>query len=57
MSVVYCVGSGLCDELVTLLDESYRVFVSVCDLETSKRGSLSSSWAVVTQKNFVLLIY
>jgi hypothetical protein len=39
-----CVGSGLCDELITCPEESYRVCASVClsvcpivcDLETSK---------------------
>jgi len=25
-----CVGSDLCDELMTRLEESYRVFVCVC---------------------------
>jgi len=32
MFVVYCVGSGSCDELITRLEESYRlcVFVSNC---------------------------
>jgi hypothetical protein len=29
-SVVCCVGSGLCDELITRSEESYRVCVSVC---------------------------
>ena len=43
--VVCCVGSGLCDELGTLSEKSYRmrvcvcvfvcVYVSLCDLETS----------------------
>jgi hypothetical protein len=27
VSVVYCVGSGLCDELIPNSEESYRVFV------------------------------
>jgi hypothetical protein len=31
--VVCCVGSGLCDELISRSEESYRV--CVCDLETS----------------------
>jgi len=33
----FCVGSGLCDELITRPEESYRLCVSVCDsdLETS----------------------
>jgi hypothetical protein len=39
--VVYCVGSGLCDELITCSEESYLVCVCVCvgrivcDTETS----------------------
>jgi len=28
--VVYCVGSGVCDELITCPEESYRVCVCVC---------------------------
>lgn len=30
-----CVDSVLCDELVTRSEESYRLCVTVCDLETS----------------------
>jgi len=35
--VLYCVGSGPCDELITRSEESYRVCVSNCvyDLESS----------------------
>ena len=35
-----CIGSGLCDELITRSGESYGVFVCliICDLETSKMG-------------------
>ena len=33
-------GRGLCDELITRPEESYRLWcVVVCDLETSKRGA------------------
>jgi hypothetical protein len=33
-------GRGLCDELITLLEESYRLWcVVVCDLETSRMRS------------------
>jgi hypothetical protein len=37
VSCVCCVGSGLCDELITRSEESYSecVCVYVCDLETS----------------------
>ena len=35
MFVVCCVGSGLCDGLITASGESYRVCVSECDLERS----------------------
>ena len=33
-------GRGLCDELITRLEESYRLWcVVVCDLETSRMGA------------------
>jgi len=33
-------GRGLCDELITLPEESYRLCcVVVCDLETSRMGA------------------
>jgi len=33
-------GRGLCDELITRPEESYRLFcVVVCDLETSRMGA------------------
>ena len=38
----FCVlsGRGLCDELITRPEESYRLWcVVVCDLETSKMGA------------------
>jgi len=36
VSVVCCPGRGLCDELITRPEESYRLCcVIVCDLETS----------------------
>jgi hypothetical protein len=31
---VSCLGAGFCDELITLSQESCRMCVSVCDLET-----------------------
>jgi hypothetical protein len=55
--VVCCVGSGLCDELITLSEESYRVCVCVCvcvvlvcDVETSERDHLGPIWAVASQE-------
>ena len=39
MFVVFCVGIGLCDELITRLEEPYRVrcvCLIMCDLEASK---------------------
>jgi hypothetical protein len=34
-------GRGLCDELITRPEESYRLWcVAVCDLETSRIGAL-----------------
>jgi hypothetical protein len=35
--VLSCVGSGICDGLITRPEESYRVSVCVCDQETLKR--------------------
>ena len=32
-------GRGLCDELITRPEESYRLWCVVCDLETSRKGA------------------
>jgi len=32
-------GRGLCDELITRPEESYRLCCVVCDLETSRTGA------------------
>jgi len=52
--VLCCVGSGLCDGLITLSEESYRVCVlvclTVCDLETSRVRRSRSGWAVAPEK-------
>ena len=32
-------GRGLCDELITRPEESYRLWCVVCDLETSRTGA------------------
>jgi hypothetical protein len=52
--VVCCVRLGSYVQLITRLEESYRVCVClcvcVCDLDTSKRGCLVLSCAVAPQK-------
>jgi len=40
--VVCRVGSFFCDGLITRTEESYRVRLSVCGLETSKGGGLGA---------------
>ena len=43
-------GRGLCDELITRPEESYRLWcVVACDLEASG-GSHDSCWAVVPKE-------
>jgi len=32
-------GRGLCDELITRPEESYRLWCVMCDLETSRIGA------------------
>ena len=32
---LYCVGSGLCDELIARSEQSHRMCVCLCGLETS----------------------
>jgi hypothetical protein len=44
--VLYCVGKGLCDKLITRPEESYRVSVCVCDKETPKRKAKGPSWTI-----------
>ena len=43
-----CVGSGLCDELITHSEESFGVCVCVMQ-RPQKRGSLGRHWAVAPQ--------
>ena len=44
-------GRGLCDELITRPEESYRLWsVVVCDLETSRREANGPHWAATPQK-------
>jgi hypothetical protein len=42
--VLFCVGRGLCDGLITRPEESYRV--SVCDQEIPKREAKGPSWTI-----------
>ena len=55
-------GSGLCDELITRPEESYRLWcIVVCDLETSRmRRPCDPHWVAVPQKkkkNIYIYIY
>jgi hypothetical protein len=46
--VVSCVVSGLCDELIACLEETYRL----CDLEMPESGcGVGQSWALAPRKN------
>jgi hypothetical protein len=47
--VLYCVGKGLCDGLITRPEESYRVSVCVCD-KTTFFGLCPSSQVIKTQR-------
>jgi hypothetical protein len=53
--LVCCAGSGLCDELNTRSEESYRLCVCLteCDLETSTRRQPRPSYSVEPQKRKV----
>jgi hypothetical protein len=58
--VVCCVGSGLCDELITRAEESYRVSVCVSNCvgsRNSQTGGVGPSWAVALQKKKWLDMY
>jgi hypothetical protein len=48
---LYCVGSGLCDELITRPEESYRVSKSVW---LRNRGSQGAIWAVELLDGWIL---
>jgi len=44
-------GRGLCDELITRPEDSYRLWrVVVCDLETSKEEAKSPQWGCDAEK-------
>ena len=49
-------GRGLCDELITRPEESYRLWcVVVCDLETFLNGAAMAPWGggLLRQKNIL----
>ena len=48
-------GRGLCDELITRPEESYRLCCVVCDLETSRMGA--PYIYVISHQEWVLHIY
>jgi hypothetical protein len=49
---VCCVlsGRGLCDELITRPEESYRLWRVVCDHKPRERGVHSPRWAAEPEK-------
>ena len=47
-------GRGLCDELITRPEESYRLWRVVCDLETSKEEDKARYRAVNTNLQWVV---
>jgi len=54
-----CVLSGrcLCDELITRLEKSYRIWcVVVCDLETSRMRSYDPRWRAAPQKKMQYMV-
>jgi hypothetical protein len=51
ISVVSCQEKSICDELITRLEESYRLWcVVVCDLETSWMRRPLAHWRMSRQK-------
>jgi len=53
-----CVGSGLCDELITRSEKSYRVCVCLilCDLETSTRQPRPKVGCCATEKEKYMVV-
>ena len=47
-------GRGLCDELITRPEESYRLWRVVCDLETSKEEAKALLRTVNTNPQWVV---
>ena len=55
-------GRGLCDELITRPEESYRLCCVVCDLQTSRMGApyiydISRLRVKKFSLNFIILAY
>jgi len=49
-------GRGLCDELIILPEESYRLWRVVCDLETSNTRRLKpATWLWKIQPQWVVM--
>ena len=48
-----CVGSGLCDRLITPSEESCQLCVSVCDLTTSLRQPRPDFGCHATEKKIL----
>jgi hypothetical protein len=54
---VFCVGSDHCDKLITRSEESYRVCLIVCDLETSTMELYSPDLGCCGTENMYIYIY
>ena len=50
---VSCVGSGLCDGLITR-SELYPVCMSICVWRPQQRGGLGLIWAVANRKKYYI---
>jgi hypothetical protein len=50
-------GKGLCDELITRPEESYRLWCVVCDLETPRMRPRPAMGCSATEKKILLHIY
>jgi hypothetical protein len=47
--VLYCVGRGLCDRLITHPEESYRAYNGMCLRNLNKEEDKAQVWAVVPE--------
>jgi hypothetical protein len=50
-------GRGLCDELITRPEESYRLWCVVCDLETSRMRRLLPTGGLLCQNQTPVSYY